>query len=208
MIEIKLNPQRVEAFKARGWAYIHKKDDASAISDFEYALKLDPNDSAAHEVLSLIYEDNHAIDLALFHMNEAIRIEPQNQSLYVRRISIYSIGKDWDSAIHYCNEMLKTFPYGRHIPGVYSKRGRAYSKKGKYDVAIADYKKAIELEPQNLSYLLNRGETYIQKGDKYNARRDFERVIELANQDTGADLFSASNKYYANQARKYLAELQ
>ncbi len=58
-------------------------------------------------------------------------------------------------------------------------RGCALSSKGKYDEAIAEYTKAIELDP-NFAYAYNnRGVAYKNKGQYDLAIADYNRAIEL-----------------------------
>jgi tetratricopeptide (TPR) repeat protein len=50
-----------------------------------------------------------------------------------------------------------------------------------HDQAIADFSKALEIDPEyanGLNYM-NRGNAYLQKGDKERARKDLERAVEL-----------------------------
>ena len=57
--------------------------------------------------------------------------------------------------------------------------GRACLDKGKYDDAIADYDKAIALDPNVALAYTNRRVAYEQKGDKDQAIADFRKVLEI-----------------------------
>ena len=48
----------------------------------------------------------------------------------------------------------------------YTNRGNAYDDKGEVERAIADYTKAIALDPNYAINYINRGYTYEKKGDK------------------------------------------
>jgi len=52
-------------------------------------------------------------------------------------------------------------------------RGLAYRAKEEIDNAIADYSKAIDLNPRYANALLNRGIAYQSKGDHDRAIRDY-----------------------------------
>ena len=56
----------------------------------------------------------------------------------------------------------------------------AYNLRGKYDIAIADYNKAIELDPQLAVAFYNRGMAYYQKGQYSEAIADFENVVNIS----------------------------
>jgi tetratricopeptide (TPR) repeat protein len=61
----------------------------------------------------------------------------------------------------------------------YYRRGNAYGKKGDLDRAIADYDKAIELDPKYVMAYNNRGIAYGKKGDFDSAIADLNKAIEL-----------------------------
>ena len=46
------------------------------------------------------------------------------------------------------------------MPGVYNNRAVVYRKQKKWDLALADYNKAIQINPQKTSAYLNRGNLY------------------------------------------------
>ena len=63
----------------------------------------------------------------------------------------------------------------------YCYHARAYEKVGRYDVAIADYTKAIEIcNEYRYNYLLDRGRAYYKAGDFTAAIADFTASIERA----------------------------
>ena len=61
----------------------------------------------------------------------------------------------------------------------YTNRGNAYLGKKDYDRAIADYNKAIELEPKLAAAYANRGLAYGAKGDIDGAIADLDKAIDL-----------------------------
>ena len=61
----------------------------------------------------------------------------------------------------------------------YTNRGNAYDDKGEYDLAIADFNKAIALNPNDAYAYNNRGVTYEKNGDKDQAIADFRKTLEI-----------------------------
>jgi tetratricopeptide (TPR) repeat protein len=53
-----------------------------------------------------------------------------------------------------------------------SERGGTYSKLKEYDKAIADYTKAMELDPENADYYDERAEVYDMLGNSSKAQQD------------------------------------
>jgi tetratricopeptide (TPR) repeat protein len=58
-------------------------------------------------------------------------------------------------------------------------RGKAYQSQGKYEQAIADYTKAIELDPEYTYAYISRGIAYADQEDYDQAIADYNQSIEL-----------------------------
>ncbi len=58
-------------------------------------------------------------------------------------------------------------------------RGLAYKEKGKYDEAISDYSKALEINPRDAEAYYNRGIVYNRKGQYDEAISDFSKALEI-----------------------------
>lgn len=61
----------------------------------------------------------------------------------------------------------------------YQKRADVNVGEGKYDLAVGDYNKAIELNPQAVSLYLSRGRAFYSKKDYALAVADYDKAIEL-----------------------------
>jgi tetratricopeptide (TPR) repeat protein len=59
------------------------------------------------------------------------------------------------------------------------RRGNGHFDKGEFEAAVADYTKAIEIEPDYSDAYNNRGLTYSDRGDKDRAIADYTKAIEL-----------------------------
>jgi Tfp pilus assembly protein PilF len=68
----------------------------------------------------------------------------------------------------------------------YHTLGFSYFDKGEYDMAIADFSKAINLDPEFLLAYYNRGVAYFDKGDFDQAINDFSRAMELGLKGKGS----------------------
>jgi tetratricopeptide (TPR) repeat protein len=61
----------------------------------------------------------------------------------------------------------------------YNNRGIAYLGRQPYDLALADFNKAIELDPENGKVYNSRAVAYRQKGEIARARQDIQKAQSL-----------------------------
>ncbi len=69
-------------------------------------------------------------------------------------------------------------------PILYAKRGDFYYSLWRDDEALADYNKAISLEPTKNGFIYSsRGKLYLRLGKREEAKRDFKKACELGEGD-------------------------
>jgi Flp pilus assembly protein TadD len=66
---------------------------------------------------------------------------------------------------------------------VHSERGIAYSEKGQYDLAIAEFNKALRIDPLEVGIYNDRGITFAKKGQYKLAIADFTKAIGVNRND-------------------------
>ena len=62
---------------------------------------------------------------------------------------------------------------------VLANRANAYAAKGDFDKAIADYTKAVEVNPKDFKVYHDLGLTYVNKGDFDKAIYYFNKTLEV-----------------------------
>ncbi len=72
-----------------------------------------------------------------------------------------------------CTKAIEQNP---HEASHYQQRGDAYSQRGEYALAIADYSQAIKLNPNTLTYT-NRAFAYLRQGEYQHARDDYTQAL-------------------------------
>jgi len=71
---------------------------------------------------------------------------------------------------------------GLEVPwraAVLGRRGVTYGRMGRYEESLADFDRAIALDPDKAWYIASRGETYRQMGRNEEALADFDRAMGL-----------------------------
>lgn len=106
---------------------------------------------------------------------------------------------NWDKLIPVYTEMIALKGELKDKVATYHNRGIAYSNTGKYEQAIADFDKAIELKPLHSVFYQNRGRIYRKQGDNDRAIVDFNKTIELKPDDALA--YYERGIAYANKAQ-------
>lgn len=147
-----------DIFYARGWAFEHKGDKDRARADYRKALAIDADHQGAQEGLARLAADSRA---------------PTGASADARK-ACESYGNA-DLTIDGCTQLIAKNV--ENLPDIYTKRGNGYRMKKDYDRAIADYDKAIEIDPSySLAYSL-RGLAYAGKGEHDRAIADYDKAL-------------------------------
>jgi len=195
-------PKTAGEFLDRGIIFAERSDFEMAIADFNEALKLNPNLSAAYvlrgralvagvvgmnrlklkdnfsgiETFSLkgVVDDKEKITLekALADYTQALRLDPNNSVIYKERGDAYSHFGEPDKAISDFNQALRLNP---NYSTAYSGRSNAYADKSEENRAIADINQAIRLDPNDAFLYIMRADYYYHLYE--NKGGDIDRII-------------------------------
>jgi len=114
-----------------------------------------------------------------------------------------------DRSIPACTEIItKGHETRRSLAILYDNRGNAYEQKNDHDKAIADYNKAIELDPKYAKAYNDRGNAYVQKGGHDKAIADYSKAIELNPKDDDAYTGRAWSYFKAGKAAQGLPDAE
>ncbi|MCP3872396.1 MAG: tetratricopeptide repeat protein [Desulfobacteraceae bacterium] len=123
----------------------------------EIFLEIHPKNYDAMAMNAIYLVSKGAIEQAKKQL-ETVRIyQTKNFFLLCAEAMIKQREKKYSSAIKICNKAIsqdKTHPYPQNI------MGRIYFEEGKFDKALANFKKAVELNPNFLPGYTNQGATY------------------------------------------------
>ncbi|MFH1228672.1 MAG: tetratricopeptide repeat protein [Planctomycetota bacterium] len=160
-----------------------------AISDYNQAISLDPKNGNAYYYRGGAYAVKKDYDRTIADYTEAIKLNQITFSMSVivgGNLSNTPDSKeiDLDEAVNlWANEQLssmaQTLVENKKYYESFLARGVAYSKKGEFDLAIADYGQLIKVEPKYAVAWYNTACAYSLKGDKSNALTALAKAITL-----------------------------
>lgn len=114
---------------------------------------------------------------ALFYLEKAVEINPNNPYIYYNFGVVYSNNRDHDKAIEYFQKALML---NQELEGARYNLANEYSKKGLFDNAISEYKKILEINPIAMDAMYNLAFiTMKSKNDFDNAIILFKNISNL-----------------------------
>jgi Tfp pilus assembly protein PilF len=164
-----------------------------AVSEYQAALKLNPNLSEAHSNLGLIFNQQHNYAQALSEFRKALAINPRDAITYNGIGAALRAQKDLLGAIKNWQTAVSLDP---QLATAHYNLGTAYEIQKDYDKALESYRQAVKND-----YRL--GEAYYRMGLIMERRHRTEEAAEQFSQA----LKVSSNSEYSEDARQRLAFL-
>ena len=131
---------------------------------------------------------------ARLHAHDKPYIEPVASDLLRRGVEAHQRGNNADAFDSYTNviELNQTDRFT--VAEAYHNRAMIYEDRDDFKHAIADYTRAIELNPNSANSYYSRGSFYYKRGDYERAIADYTRAIEL-NPNNAYAYYKRGNTY-------------
>jgi tetratricopeptide (TPR) repeat protein/S1-C subfamily serine protease len=173
---IQLDPPFIHlAFYGKSKALERQGKYAEAIKSLKAALLKQPSYIPALSELSLIYRSLKQDAKALTAINQAIQLESKNANLYNEKWVILTNLKRYPEALIAIEQARKLSPRA----AFYNNRGVTYAALKDYPKAIADYGKAIAINPDDASFYYNRGNVYSFLKNALEAIANYDKAIAI-----------------------------
>jgi tetratricopeptide (TPR) repeat protein len=156
------NKTLATAYFNRGYAQKGKGQNDNAIEDYDWALRLTPNDPDIYVQRGVAYRNKGDYDHAFADYANALRLDPKNSGAFDSRCYAYAILNELEKALEDCNASLQLFPNAAYT---LDSRGFIYLKMGRFNEAVADYDAALKLYPKLVESLYGRGLAKMKLGD-------------------------------------------
>ncbi|MGH3426030.1 MAG: tetratricopeptide repeat protein [Mycobacteriales bacterium] len=148
-----------------------------ALTDFDRALSLDPNDRAAFLGRAITHAKMGEFDAAVADATQAIAMNPNDAAAYFERAFVYASRADYADAIADEGQVIRIHPDD----------ARAYDNRCFYraivgealDQALADCEQALALMPRDATVLGALGFTYLRLGKADQALGAFGAALQL-----------------------------
>ncbi|PYK31341.1 MAG: hypothetical protein DME57_04090 [Verrucomicrobia bacterium] len=223
---LRVDPKLAWAYENRGSLYTESAETDRALADFSNALQLDPNLYYSHFKRGLIEMDRKDIEGALEDFAEAARINPSAAAAYYNRGVAYSLKKDYERALANLDAAIQISPnyaaaltergyiYSERLDldkavadlskairiepraSAYRTRGFALKDLKRWNEAISDFNKALQLNANDTSALNGRAMTYSLMGEQDRALADFSTILEHWNV---GNIYSSRGYAYARK---------
>ncbi|HYP25699.1 MAG TPA: tetratricopeptide repeat protein [Blastocatellia bacterium] len=164
------DPALFQAYYQRAVALISLNRDAEAESDLRKVIELDPSFARAHRALGQILSDRGQTADAVKAFRRAVELDPKLTRVRIFYASALLKGGDAAAA----SEQLKAaIEMGEADAFTHALLGVALDRMGRRDEALAEFGRALALDPNNATAREGRGRLFEIKGDIARATEDY-----------------------------------
>src|SRR3981081_1561590 len=165
---IQRDPNNLEAHKLLGRIYLRSLGDMPggngsdnvlklAIEQYERIVKIEPNNIDDHLLLGRLYRLNNDLQKAENELKTAVQLDPNSEEAITTLALLYSEEGDTAHAL----QVLSSVPATGRSAKLYSALGTTYEQRKDYKNAIEAYKKAIQLDRDNLDAIRGLAENLL-----------------------------------------------
>jgi tetratricopeptide (TPR) repeat protein len=187
---LKKDPNNLEAHKLLGRIYLRSLGDVQsgtgsdsvlklAIEQYEEIIKLEPDSVDDHLLLGRLYRLNNDLRKAESEFKLAVKLQPDSEEAVTTLAYLYNEEGDSTRAA----ETLSSVPDAARSAKLYSALGYTYEQRKEYKQAISAYRKAIELDRDNLDAIRGLAQNLLNDGQTDAALEQYKIIAESNPED-------------------------
>ena len=207
---LKRDPNNLEAHKLLGRIYLKSLGDVQggntsdsvlklAIEQYEEIVKIEPDNVDDHLLLGRLYKVNNDLRKAEEQFKIAVKLQPDSEEAVTTLALFYTEEGDSTRAA----EVLSSVPDAARSAKLYSVLGYTYEQQKEYKKAIDAYRKAIELDRDNLDAIRGLAQNLMNDGQTDAALEQYKIIADANPED--AQTYLRMAEIYRRQGKFDLA---
>jgi tetratricopeptide (TPR) repeat protein len=204
---LKRDPTNLEAHKLLGRIYLRSLGDIQAgtgsqdvlkraIEQYEQIIKIEPDSVDDHLLLGRLYRLNNDLQKAENEFKMAVKLQPDSEEAVTTLAYLYNEEGDTPRAV----EALSSVPDAARSAKLYSALGYTYEQQKQYKNAINAYKRAIELDRDNLDAIRGLAQNLMNDGQTDAALEQYKIIADANPEDAQtymrmAEIYRKSGKF-------------
>jgi tetratricopeptide (TPR) repeat protein/tRNA A-37 threonylcarbamoyl transferase component Bud32 len=161
------------------WLDVRLRGQPLAVEHGQKAVELEPDNPKYHAGLAYAYKWQGNLQAAREACAQALSLDANQPSANRTMAEVLRRQGDFDQALAFAEKAVQDY---RHLPqavNAYKTRGQVYAKLGRYQEALADFNKGMELKP-GIAYMhMGRGHVHAEFGRYQEALADYTKAVEL-----------------------------
>ncbi|MGH9524567.1 MAG: tetratricopeptide repeat protein, partial [Terriglobales bacterium] len=182
---LKHDPNNLEAHKLLGRIYLRSLGDLQAgtqsqeilkraIDQYEDIVKLDPKNVDGHILLGRLYRVDNQLVKSEQEFKAAAQLAPYNEEAVSMLAYLYNDEGDPGKAASLINKV----PEGQRTSKLYATLGYSYEQQKDYPQAVAAYKKAVDMDHDNLDAMRGLAQNLLNNNQQDAALEQFKQIAD------------------------------
>ncbi len=182
---LKRDPNNLEARKLLGRIYLRSLGDLQAgtqsqeilkraIEQYEAITRLEPKNAENHLLLGRLYRINNELLKAEKEFKTAVQIQPDSEDAAITLAYLYI--EEGDAAR--ATQLLLAIPESERSAKIYTALGYTHEQQKDYKQAIAAYRKAVELDKDNLEAMRGLAQSLMSDNQSDAALEQYRAIVD------------------------------
>jgi len=188
---LKKDPNNLEAHKLLGRIYLRSLGDMQsnasgsgnvlklAIDQYEQIIKIEPDNVDDHLLLGRLYRLDNDLQKAEAEFKTTVKLQPDSEEAVTTLAYLYNEEGDAARAV----QVLSSVPDSSRSAKLYSALGYTYEQQKQYKEAITAYRKAIDLDRDNLDAIRGLAENLLNDGQTDAALEQYKIIADANPED-------------------------